>query len=72
MANNGQTSAKEMLYLVHDALAEKGYNPINQLTGYLVTGDPSYITVHNNAKTLIRTLDRDEYIEELLKTFFGK
>jgi uncharacterized protein (UPF0297 family) len=50
-------------------LQEKGYNPINQLVGYLLSGDPTYITSHNNARGLIRKLERDELLEELVKAY---
>ena len=54
---------------VYQALQEKGYNPINQLVGYLLSGDPAYITSHNNARNLIRKLERDELLEELLRHY---
>lgn len=57
--------AREILFAVYDALKEKGYNPINQIVGYLLSGDPAYITNHKNARNLIRKLERDELIEEL-------
>ena len=57
---------REILMTVHGALAEKGYNPINQIVGYILSGDPSYITSHNGARTLIRKLERDEILEELV------
>ncbi len=60
---------KEVLLKVHDALEEKGYNPINQIVGYLLSGDPAYIPRHNDARNLIRRLERDEIIEELVKTY---
>ncbi len=56
----------EILIRVHDALVEKGYNPINQIVGYILSGDPSYITSHNSARSLIRKLERDEILEELV------
>lgn len=59
----------EILTTVRDALAEKGYNPINQIVGYILSGDPSYITSHNSARSLIRKLERDEILEELV-TFY--
>ena len=60
---------REILTRVHDALVEKGYNPINQIVGYILSGDPSYITSHNSARSLIRKLERDEILEELV-TFY--
>jgi uncharacterized protein (UPF0297 family) len=64
-----ETDPKEILRLVYQALKEKGYNPINQIVGYLLTGDPAYIPRHNNARTLIRKIERDELIEELVKNY---
>jgi len=61
--------AKEILEKVYEALKEKGYDPINQLVGYLLSGDPVYITSHNNARTLIRRLERYELLEELVKSY---
>lgn len=61
--------AQEVLVTVYKALKEKGYNPINQLVGYLISGDPAYITSHNNARSLIRRLERDELLEELVKFY---
>ncbi len=60
---------REILLRVHDALTEKGYDPINQMVGYILSGDPSYITSHNGARSLIRKLQRDEILEELV-TFY--
>jgi uncharacterized protein (UPF0297 family) len=60
---------KEVLFHVYDALKEKGYNPINQIVGYLISGDPAYIPRHKNARALIRKVERDELIEELV-TFY--
>ncbi|MGB9803006.1 IreB family regulatory phosphoprotein [Desulfofundulus sp.] len=61
--------AKEILLSVYAALKEKGYNPINQLVGYLLSGDPAYITSHNNARSKIRRLERDELLEELVRSY---
>ncbi|AEG15580.1 MULTISPECIES: IreB family regulatory phosphoprotein [Desulfofundulus] len=61
--------AKEILLSVYAALKEKGYNPINQLVGYLLSGDPAYITSHNNARSKIRRLERDELLEELVRNY---
>lgn len=66
-----ENKARDILLKVYDALKEKGYNPINQLVGYLLSGDPAYITSHNNARTLIRQLERDELLEELVKRYLG-
>ncbi|RJQ25827.1 MAG: IreB family regulatory phosphoprotein [Peptococcaceae bacterium] len=64
--------ARDILLMVYDALKEKGYNPINQLVGYLLSGDPAYITSHNNARSLIRRLERDELLEELVKNYLDQ
>lgn len=55
--------------MVYSALKEKGYNPINQMVGYLLSGDPAYITNYNNARNLIRKLERDELLEELVRNY---
>ena len=62
-------SANDVLLTVYDALQEKGYNPINQIVGYILSGDPTYITNHNNARSLVRKLERDELLEEVLKYY---
>ncbi|GAQ26099.1 MULTISPECIES: IreB family regulatory phosphoprotein [Tepidanaerobacter] len=61
--------AKTILKQVSKALEEKGYNPINQLVGYILSGDPAYITSYNNARNLIRKLERDKLVEELIKSY---
>ena len=60
---------KEILKYVYGALKEKGYHPINQMIGYLLSGDPTDITTHNDARTVIRRVERDEILEELLKFY---
>ncbi|MBP2256593.1 IreB family regulatory phosphoprotein [Virgibacillus alimentarius] len=60
---------KEILFTVHEALKEKGYNPINQIVGYLLSGDPAYIPRYRDARNLIRKVERDEVIEELVKFY---
>jgi uncharacterized protein (UPF0297 family) len=70
--NTKDNSTKEILNTVYEALVEKGYDPINQIVGYLLSGDPTYITSHKNARTLIRQLDRDELVEELVRTYLKK
>jgi uncharacterized protein (UPF0297 family) len=60
---------KEILTAVYDALKEKGYNPLNQIVGYILSEDPTYITNHNNARALIRKIDRDELLGELVKFY---
>ena len=59
-------STREILMDVYNALIEKGYNPINQIVGYIMSGDPTYITSYNGARTKIRKLERDEILEELV------
>ncbi len=60
---------KQILTTVYDALREKGYNPINQIVGYILSEDPTYITTYNNARSLIRRLDRDELLQALVKSY---
>ncbi len=62
----------EVLKLVYEALTEKGYNPLNQVVGYVMSGDPTYITSHNSARSLIMKVERDEIVEELLKSYIEK
>ena len=57
---------RELVLTVYSALVEKGYNPINQIVGYIMSGDPSYITAHNGARTLIQKLETDEILEEIV------
>ncbi|WP_120193588.1 MULTISPECIES: IreB family regulatory phosphoprotein [Sinobaca] len=64
--------AEEVLLKVYDALKDKGYNPINQIVGYLLSGDPAYIPRHNEARALIRRLERDELLEELVRSYVQK
>ena len=58
-----------MLAIVYEALTEKGYNPVNQIVGYIMSGDPTYITSHNNARSLIMKVERDEIVEEILQEY---
>jgi len=60
---------RDILLGVYQALEEKGYNPINQVVGYFISGDPTYITSHKNARSVIRKLERDELLEELLRFY---
>ncbi len=60
---------KDVIEQVYSALSEKGYNPVNQIVGYIMSGDPTYITSHNNARSLIMKVERDELVEELLKEY---
>lgn len=66
---NKKVEPKEIIMEVYQALKEKGYNPISQFVGYIMSGDPTYITSHNNARALIRKLERDELVEELFKEY---
>jgi len=61
--------AREILLTIYTALKEKGYNPINQIVGYILSGDPTYITNHNNARSIIRRLERDELLEEIVRFY---
>ena len=60
---------KDVMKQVYSALKEKGYNPINQIVGYILSEDPTYITTHNNARSLIRKVDRDELLQQLVKDY---
>ena len=60
---------KSIIQQVYDALQEKGYNPISQLVGYILSEDPTYITTHNNARALLRRVDRDELLQSLVKNY---
>lgn len=64
-----QIQAKDILEIVYNALVEKGYNPVNQIVGYIMSGDPTYITSYNGARSLVMKVERDEIIEELLKAY---
>lgn len=66
-----EKTPREILRIVYKALEEKGYQPVNQLVGYFLSGDPAYITSYNNARALIKKYDRDQYIEEMLKSFLN-
>ena len=67
--NNDKDNMRRTLRCVFDALNEKGYNPINQIVGYLLTEDPTYITNYNNARSMICKLDRDELLQELVRCY---
>lgn len=62
---------QEILKEVYNSLEEKGYNPVNQIVGYILSGDPTYITSHNNARNIIRKIERDELLEEMVKKYIG-
>ncbi len=64
-----ELQVSDVLEIVYKALKEKGYNPVNQIVGYIMSGDPTYITSHNNARSLIMKAERDELVEEVLKTY---
>lgn len=69
MEKNNADQAREILAAIYQALKERGYNPINQIVGYILSGDPTYITNHKNARNLVRKLERDELLEEILKFY---
>ena len=71
-ALDNKTEIKEILSSVYDSLLVKGYNPINQLVGYIISEDPTYITNYNTARALICRIDRDELLQELLVSYLGK
>ena len=64
-----EISVKEILDTVYNAMTEKGYNPVNQIVGYIMSGDPTYITSHKNARSLIMKVERDELVEEILRHY---
>ena len=72
MKEESNKEMKRVLQTVYDALKENGYNPINQIVGYLISGDPAYIPRYNDARNLIRKHERDEIIEELVRNYLGK
>ena len=63
---------RQNLIIVYDALKQKGYNPINQIVGYILSEDPTYITTYNNARSLIRHIDRDKLLQALVKSYLGE
>lgn len=65
------TKTQEILREVYEALVEKGYNPINQMVGYILSGDPTYITSYKDARNKIRQIERDELLEKLVKNYIG-
>ncbi len=62
---------KKNLTIIYDALVQKGYNPVNQIVGYILSEDPTYITTYNNARSLIRRIDRDELLQTLVKSYLN-
>ena len=71
ITDDSDQEMKRILTDVYDALREKGYNPINQIVGYILSEDPTYITNHNNARSLIRKIDRDELLQELVRRYLS-
>ncbi len=69
LGSDHEKEMKQILTAVYDALKEKGYNPINQIVGYILSEDPTYITTHNSARNLIRRIDRDELLQALVKNY---
>ena len=67
-----ELQVSEVLHLVYEAMTEKGYDPVNQIVGYIMSGDPTYITSHKNARSLIRKLERDELLEEVVNNYLEK
>lgn len=72
VAAEAETGVKIILSTVYEALTEKGYDPVNQIVGYIMSGDPTYITSHKNARSLIMKVERDELVEELLEEYIRK
>ena len=70
--NEREIPASEVLKMVYQALEEKGYNPVNQIVGYIMSGDPTYITSHNNARSTIMKVERDEIVEEVLRFYLSQ
>ena len=71
VSRDKKTEMRETLLTIYNALSEKGYNPVNQIVGYLLSEDPTYITNHKNARALIRHIDRDELLNALVKNYLG-
>lgn len=72
VAQEKETELKRNLTIIYDALVQKGYNPINQIVGYILSEDPTYITTYNNARSLIRHIDRDELLQVLVKSYLNE
>lgn len=71
LPNENENVARDIILSVYEALEEKGYDPINQLIGYILSGDPTYITSHKDARNIICKVERDELLEELIKTYLN-
>ncbi len=69
--NDPEQEMRRTLLTIYDALTEKGYNPINQIVGYILSEDPTYITTYNNARNLIRHIDRDELLQVLVRSYLS-
>jgi uncharacterized protein (UPF0297 family) len=72
VGSDKEAETRQIIDVVYEALKEKGYNPENQIVGYLLSGDPTYITSHKDARKMIKRLERDEIMEELLKAYLEK
>ena len=72
LGEDKEQEMKQILTTIYDALREKGYNPINQIVGYILSEDPTYITTHNSARSLIRKLDRDELLRALVRSYLNE
>ncbi|MEE0858000.1 MAG: IreB family regulatory phosphoprotein [Acutalibacteraceae bacterium] len=72
LSNDKDETFRKNLTIVYDALKEKGYNPINQMVGYILSEDPTYITTHKNARAIISKMERDDILEVLLKSYLNK
>lgn len=72
VCDDRESELKEILTQVYDALKEKGYNPTNQIVGYILSEDPTYITTYNNARSLIRKIDRDELLQSMVKAYIAQ
>ena len=66
-----EAELRKNLTIIYDALVQKGYNPVNQIVGYILSEDPTYITTYNNARSLIRRIDRDELLAEMVKSYLS-
>ena len=71
IGSDKEKQVKEALEIVYKALQEKGYNPVSQIVGYIISEDPTYITTHNNARSLMRRIDRDELMQLLIENYLG-
>ena len=72
LGNESEMEVRRIMLAVYNALKEKGYNPVNQIVGYILSEDPTYITTHNNARNLIRKIDRDTLLQYLVKYYLTK